>query len=105
MKRKLYPILLLIFFTLSLSSCRGKTPEKEQDDSATEDSAANADSNSDFAKEINFEIDEQKIIEDQSFDVELNDWGKVRFVSCMPSDTAPTMDFTFYLKKKLYLMT
>ena len=99
MKRKLYPILLLIFFTLSLSSCRGKTPEKEQDDSATEDSAANADSNSDFAKEINFEIDEQKIIEDQSFDVELNDWGKVRFVSCMPSDTAPTMDFTFYLMK------
>ena len=28
------------------------------------------------------EIDTTKIIEDQSFDIQLNEWGDVRFVSC-----------------------
>lgn len=34
------------------------------------------------------------IIQDQSFDVELDSWGKVRFVSCEPEDTLDTPHFT-----------
>lgn len=34
-----------------------------------------------------------KIIEDQSFDVELAGWGKVRFVSCEPDDAMDTPHF------------
>ena len=44
------------------------------------------------------EIDTTKIIEDQSFDIQLNEWGDVRFVSCQPDkDTNPHADATFYL--------
>lgn len=37
------------------------------------------------------------IIQDQSFDVELDGWGKVRFVSCEPEDSLDTPHF--YLMK------
>ena len=32
------------------------------------------------------ELDESRVIAEQSFDVDLNHWGKARFVSYMPSD-------------------
>ena len=43
-------------------------------------------------------IDTTKIIEDQSFNIQLNEWGEVRFVSCEPDkDINPQADATFYL--------
>ena len=44
------------------------------------------------------ELDLSTIIEDQSFDILLNGWGDVRFVSCLPNkDKSPQADATFYL--------
>ncbi|WP_026662360.1 hypothetical protein [Butyrivibrio proteoclasticus] len=44
------------------------------------------------------ELDTSKIIEDQSFDIQLNEWGNVRFVSCRPDkDKCPNADASFYL--------
>lgn len=44
------------------------------------------------------QIDESRIIENQSFDIELNQWGKVRFVSCLPDiESNPLADATFWL--------
>ncbi|MCM1047426.1 MAG: hypothetical protein NC433_03280 [Clostridiales bacterium] len=46
-------------------------------------------------------LDEERIIEEQSFQVELNDWGEVRFVSYKPDRAEGDMysDVTFYLLK------
>lgn len=43
----------------------------------------------------------ERIIEEQSFQVELNDWGEVRFVSYEPAPSEREMheDVTFYLLK------
>lgn len=46
------------------------------------------------------ELDESRVIEEQSFDVKLNAWGGVRFVSYMPSyDDTPLEDVSFVLVK------
>ena len=45
-------------------------------------------------------LDEERIIEEQSFQVELNDWGEVRFVSYEPALSERVYeDVTFYLLK------
>lgn len=49
------------------------------------------------------EVIDRTRIDDQSFEVVLNDWGKVTFVSCMPDfydeDADPLTDVSFYLVK------
>lgn len=47
-------------------------------------------------------LDADRIIEEQSFQVELNDWGEVRFVSYEPAPPERDMqeDVTFYLLKE-----
>lgn len=49
------------------------------------------------------EVIDRSRIDDQSFEVVLNDWGKVTFVSCMPDfydeDADPLTDVSFYLVK------
>ena len=43
-------------------------------------------------------LDEERIIEEQSFQIELNDWGEVRFVSYEPTPSERVHeDVTFYL--------
>lgn len=44
-------------------------------------------------------LNEKRIIPDQSFDVGLNDWGEVRFVSYGPAAGADFEDVSFYLMK------
>lgn len=45
-------------------------------------------------------LDEERIIEEQSFQIELNDWGEVRFVSYEPTPLERVHeDVTFYLLK------
>ena len=49
------------------------------------------------------EVIDRSRIDDQSFEVVLNDWGKVTFVSCMPDfydeNADPLTDASFYLVK------
>jgi len=51
--------------------------------------------------QVQNELDEERIIEEQSFQVELNDWGEVRFVSYKPDPSERDLhgDVTFYLLK------
>jgi outer membrane murein-binding lipoprotein Lpp len=44
-------------------------------------------------------LDEKRIIPDQSFEVELNEWGNVRFISYAPEAGADFEDVSFYLMK------
>jgi outer membrane murein-binding lipoprotein Lpp len=49
--------------------------------------------------ESEISLDEKRIIPDQSFDAELNDWGEVRFISYGPEAGADFEDVSFYLMK------
>lgn len=46
---------------------------------------------------LDITLDENRIIRDQSFDVELNDWGNVRLISYMPDYSVDFEDVSFYL--------
>ncbi len=48
---------------------------------------------------LNISLDENRIIQDQSFQAELNDWGDVRFVSYGPGAGSDFEDVSFYLIK------
>lgn len=48
---------------------------------------------------LNVSLDENRIIQDQSFQTELNDWGNVRFVSYAPEAGSEFEDVSFYLIK------
>lgn len=55
-------------------------------------------------KDLFTEIDlaQAHVVEEQSFEITLNDWGKVKFVSCMPTSSEkidPLTDVSFYLLK------
>ena len=54
-----------------------------------------------FGDKVQDKLDEERIIEEQSFQVELNDWGEVRFVSYEPGSSKRDLreDVTFYLLK------
>lgn len=45
------------------------------------------------------ELDESRVIAEQSFDVDLNDWGEVRFVSYLPTYDTLWEDVSFVLTK------
>lgn len=45
------------------------------------------------------ELDESRVIAEQSFDVDLNDWGEVRFVSYLPTYDTLFEDVSFVLAK------
>ena len=54
-----------------------------------------------FGDKVQDKLDEERIIDEQSFQVELNDWGEVRFVSYEPAHSERDLkeDVTFYLLK------
>ncbi|WP_027215705.1 hypothetical protein [Butyrivibrio fibrisolvens] len=82
------------------------TNDDNKNASETDDEGENT-SQTSQTDDANIEIDTSKIIEEQSFDIQLNEWGAVRFVSCMPEDTNPNADATFYLmegEKVIYKM-
>lgn len=45
-------------------------------------------------------LDGDRVIQEQSFDVELNDWGEVQFVSSMPDGVPMMRDVSFLLTKE-----
>ena len=54
-----------------------------------------------FSDKVQDQLDGERIIEEQSFQVELNDWGEVRFVTYEPAPSERDLqeDVTFYLLK------
>jgi hypothetical protein len=46
---------------------------------------------------LDITLEENRIIQDQSFNVELNDWGNVRFISYAPDYSVDFEDVSFYL--------
>lgn len=61
-------------------------------DAGSQESAVSAASND--GGQQGEEMAERRVISEQSFDVELNQWGKVRFLSCMPESYVPASRLT-----------
>ena len=57
------------------------------------------DSKNEKSSDLNVSLDENRIILDQSFHTELDDWGDVRFVSYAPGAGSDFEDVSFYLMK------
>ena len=81
--------------TISQSTNIGK-PDNQEDLKLGENDA-NSDDDLDTIEEI-----DKYMISEQSFDIILNDWGEVRFVTCEPDPSKKELlgDVTFYLLKE-----
>lgn len=49
---------------------------------------------------LNVSLEEKRIIQDQSLNVELGDWGNVKFISYEPDHSIDFEDVSFFLAKE-----
>lgn len=87
-------MLTLLCFVLGLCAC--STKQNEENPNSNSDSSSITDSS---ATALNISLEEKRIIQDQSFNVELNNWGNVRFISYEPDNSIHFEDVSFYLMK------
>lgn len=108
MKRISY-LLLLLLHILLLTGCQrinNETQYSQETESQEYTNTSEADVTQE-ERQLLERINENKI-DEQSFEIVLNNWGKVMFVSCMPDfdeDIDPLTDISFYLtdnKKVIY---
>lgn len=108
--KKLGLIIALIVLTAFISGCASGPQlqvniNSENDDigsTAGNVSAEGTDDSSvadDSEPALDIFLDENRIIQDQSFYVELNDWSNVRFISYAPDSSVDFEDVSFYLMK------
>lgn len=108
-KKIIFPVTILLCAAL-FSACGKKEEEQEmnpeadytlelerQEDIESDENVESFTADSDFIEKIN-----KYMIPEQSFDISLNDWGEVTFVSCKPMPDAdgeinPYTDVSFYL--------
>ncbi|WMJ90106.1 hypothetical protein [Anaerocolumna sp. MB42-C2] len=124
MKKKLFLVLMLLYSVIGLCACSAKVNEDNQNtnpqerytkedktervstDEGKESSIENKnekteDSSTDDlgSPASDVTLVENRIIQDQSFDVKLNDWGNVRFISYEPDNSNDFEDVSFFLMK------
>lgn len=87
--RKRVFVTVIIVLVLGLSACSSKVNEGE--DSSTVDPST---------VDLNISLEEKRIIQDQSFNVELGDWGNVKFISYEPDNSIDFEDVSFFLTKE-----
>lgn len=114
--RKLVKILIITISLSLLIGCKNQNDEpsplniesplisEEKDLSDTELSEEDyvTDEDKDNTFLIEFDTIQDFVIEEQSFEISLNSWGKVKFTSCLPmlmEHTNPLTDASFYLLK------
>jgi len=104
--KKVFVMVVVLLSVLGLCACsakvnevngnQGKDSSSTDDEGITEspDDSSAADSGKD---DLNAFLDDKRIIQDQSFDVELDDWGSVRLVSYEPDNSVDFEDVSFFL--------
>lgn len=122
--KKIMFMLMVIFSVIGLSACSSKSEQSNhnsnsQDMIGSESKAEGFTSNdgkgatandndirnektddSSVAAPDATTLDEKRIIQDQSFNVELDNWGNVRFVSYEPDNSVDFEDVSFFLTKE-----
>lgn len=104
MKKSLF-VLLLCGCVMGVSACQNQEVEKDLTSEALVYEGTNTESNSNNldqdsitdAPDSTKSVDDNRIIKDQSFSVELHHWGEVKFVSYMPQKDF--QDVSFFLEK------
>lgn len=96
MRRKIF-ILFAIVMMLICGCSAGKEAIKEGAQSEAEHSIEEEDIEEEYI--AGDRLDENRVIAEQSFDVNLNDWGEVRFVSYLPTYDTLWEDVSFVLAK------
>lgn len=96
MRRKIF-ILFAIVMMLICGCSAGKEAVKEGAQSEAEHSIEEEDIEEEYIS--GDRLDENRVIAEQSFDVNLNDWGEVRFVSYLPTYDTLWEDVSFVLAK------
>ncbi len=87
-------MLTFLCFVLGLCACSAKQNEENQNSNSDSSSVTDP-----TAAALNVSLEEKRIIQDQSFNVELNNWGNVRFISYEPDNSINFEDVSFYLMK------
>lgn len=109
MIKKVFVTLIVLLSVLGLCACSAKLNEgnnnKVEDSSASDDeSITEKTGNSSVADlgkaDLNTSLDEKRMIQTQSFNVELDDWGNVRFISYEPDNSVDFEDVSFFLTKE-----
>ncbi|BCJ95418.1 hypothetical protein acsn021_29870 [Anaerocolumna cellulosilytica] len=106
MRKRVFVTLIILLSVFGLCACSEKV--KEGNDNEGKDSSATNDEiikeKSDYSSVAdpseNVSLEEKRIIQDQSFKVELGDWGNVRFVSYEPDNSIGFEDVSFFLTKE-----
>ncbi|SNT04283.1 hypothetical protein SAMN05446037_103514 [Anaerovirgula multivorans] len=109
MRKRVFVTLIILLSVLGLFACSAKVKEgngnEGKDSSATDDEVIKE--RTDYASvadpsagALNVSLEEKRIIQDQSFNVELGDWGNVRFISYEPDNSIDFEDVSFFLTKE-----
>nr|WP_315024546.1 hypothetical protein [uncultured Aminipila sp.] len=94
MNKRIFFMLTFLCFVLGLCACSAKQNEENQNSNSDSSSVTDP-----TAAALNVSLEEKRIIQDQSFNVELNNWGNVRFISYEPDNSINFEDVSFYLMK------
>ncbi|GIO44307.1 hypothetical protein [Paenibacillus apis] len=105
MIKKGFLTLMVLLSVLGLCACsakvngnKGKNSSAANDEAITEGIASSVSDLNGTA--LNVSLEEKRIIQDQSFNVELGDWGNVKFISYEPDHSIDFEDVSFFLAKE-----
>ena len=90
---------LVILFTSNLYGCSSEQADLESAQNDIEIVGEQFIAEEDLQDSVQASLVQGRIIQDQSFTVDLNDWGSVEFVSYKPEPDIDLEDVSFYLAK------
>lgn len=90
---------LLILITANLYGCSNEKTALESEQNDIEIMQGQYITTEDLQDSVQASLEEERIIHEQSFTVELDDWGSVKFVSYKPERGIDLKDVSFYLVK------
>lgn len=98
-KRTLVISGLISLFSVNLYGCTNQQADLESEQNKIEVVEEQYIVEEDLQDSMQTSLEQERIIQDQSFTVELNDWGNVEFVSYKPVRDIDLDDVSFYLVK------
>ena len=90
---------LIILFSANLYGCSDKQADMESEQDDFEIVQGQYITTEDLQDSVKASLEQERIIQDQSFSVDLNEWGNVEFVSYKPVRGVDLKDVSFYLVK------
>ena len=90
---------LIILFWANLQGCSNEQTDTESKQYDIETMEEQYIAEEELQDSLQAPLEQKRIIQEQSFSVDLNDWGSVEFVSYEPERGIDLKDVSFYLVK------